>query len=185
MNAKKIKTFVKQTSLNAVIKSLIMEPCPEGAKISVRNEENTIFLVGILNGLTLKEKLPIKSTKDFMDALDWVGGDVTLEKVENKLFISSTNNGKVRSQEIGLASIEYVEKYYLATMPEFEYEGSMNVDTSDLSDISRAFEKLGDQPILIKVEDNKLTFKAEGDTDNTKIEIPVEYYNCQGYFGSP
>jgi len=51
--------------------------------------------------------------------------------------------------------------------------------------MASAWSKLGERHINITVKDNKLTFKAAGDTDNTKIELPVEYYDCEGYFGAP
>jgi len=185
MKAKTIEGFIKQVSLNGTVEKIFLEPCPEGTKASIKNEANTVFLVGILNGLQIKEPLPIKNSKDFIDALSWVGGDVTLEKVETRLFISSDKDGKVRSQEIGLISEEYAKSNHLEKLPELVYEGGANVETSDLKDMAKAWAKLGKNHINIKVEDNKLTFKANGDTDNTKIESPIDYYNCEGYFGSP
>lgn len=185
VNAKKLVKFIKLVSLGGSIPTLILQPAEKGVKVAAISPGNTTMCIGLFKGWKIEEQLPIKNVNSLVEAIDFAGGELTLEKVENKLFVSSNKDGKVRSREVGLCDFEYAKSSFAETIPNFEYDGTASISLVDFNDIIGQAEKLKANWIRIKVEENVLSLFAAGDTDAAKITMPLEYHNCVGEFGSP
>lgn len=186
VNAKKLQSFIEKVSLSGKgAREIILEPLePKGVKVKIKTLDNTTAVVGVFEDLIITEKFPIKNSTALIEAIKFVGGDITLEKKENVLFMYSTHNGKVRVREVGLCAEELAKDNYLEQEPQIEFKGSVNVAADDLKDISKL--NLGDNSdIVLSVKDKKMSIRSEAEDDAGEISFAVDYYDCKGIFASP
>lgn len=186
MNAKILEKFINLVSMNGRgLTKFQVVPGTDGAKVNVMSTDNTIMVSGYLKNFKIPKALNVKDAAGFIDAIKFVGGDLTYEKRENSFHMSSKTNGRTRTQRVGLADAEYMSDAIITQETNFEYAGSVEVQTKELADIVSKYEKLGQKLISIEVKDNVMTLSTEGDTDDASIKIPVEYYDSKGYYGMP
>ncbi len=188
MNAKKLKEFIKLSTLDGAISPFLLEKVEDGIKITAKTVDNTSMVSSIIKGVAIEDDMPIKTTKDLIGAINFVGGEMKVERKDNKLFLSSTKDNVLFYRDIGLCSKEFIKDTHLKALPEFvnslTQEG-FKIKTELIKKLITEATSIEAGLINIKVENKKLTITASGLTDSVKIETEIDSYDCEGNYGEP